>query len=246
MKLKFLIGLSLICLVFAAGCQFWFEQINVHATGDVITEERAIGDFTRVNASGIGELDITQGDTNALTIEADEAIMPYLTSEMHGDTLELGIEDNKTLSTTGTVVIRYHLTVTDIDAITLSGMMALTTGPLTTDHMELILSGSGNLEIETLTASSLDVTLSGMGNVTVSGEAAELTVSISGAGNLTAGELRSQTAQASISGLGGATLWVTDALNIHISGSGSVEYYGHPEVTQQITGLGRAVALGDK
>ncbi len=245
-KLKFLLVLSLVCLVLAAGCDFWFEQTTVDATGNVLTEERAIGDFTKVNASGIGELDITQGDATALTIEADEAVMPYLTSEMHGQTLELGIDSNYTLSFSGTVVIKYHLTVTEIDAITLSGMMAVTTGPLTTDQLELTLSGTGNLEIETLTADSLDVTLSGMGNVVVAGEVTDLTVHVSGTGNLEADDLQSQTAEATISGLGNATVWVTGTLDAHISGSGGIEYFGSPHVTQNVSGIGRIHSLGDK
>ena len=80
----------------------------------------------------------------------------------------------------------------------------------------------------------------------MAGAATSATIVISGAGPIDARELRVQTADVNISGLGGATLWVTDRLTGTISGGGSVSYYGSPQTTTQTSGLGVFKSLGNK
>jgi hypothetical protein len=59
-------------------------------------------------------------------------------------------------------------------------------------------------------------------------------------------DLQIQTANVSVSGLGGATLWVTDELSGEISGAGSVSYYGDPQTNTQSSGIGGFKSLGSK
>jgi hypothetical protein len=46
--------------------------------------------------------------------------------------------------------------------------------------------------------------------------------------------------------MGGAKVWVEDSLRIAISGAGSVDYYGQPNVSQDISGAGNIKSLGEK
>ena len=71
-------------------------------------------------------------------------------------------------------------------------------------------------------------------------------IDISGAGSVNAPDLKIQTANITISGLGGATLWVTDQLTGDISGAGSVSYYGTPQTNTNSSGLGKFKSLGSK
>jgi hypothetical protein len=41
-------------------------------------------------------------------------------------------------------------------------------------------------------------------------------------------------------------VWVSDTLSVTISGTGGVDYYGNPQVTQQISGIGKLTHVGDK
>ena len=43
-----------------------------------------------------------------------------------------------------------------------------------------------------------------------------------------------------------ATVWVVESLDATISGAGNIEYYGDPQVTQQVTGLGAISAKKEK
>ena len=63
-------------------------------------------------------------------------------------------------------------------------------------------------------------------------------MSISGAGSYQGEALQATTASVTVSGIGGATVRVSDKLNVLISGAGSVSYIGDPAVSQRISGLG--------
>jgi hypothetical protein len=39
-------------------------------------------------------------------------------------------------------------------------------------------------------------------------------------------------------------VWATDALDVRVSGVGSVSYYGEPSVTKSVSGMGDVTALG--
>jgi len=70
-------------------------------------------------------------------------------------------------------------------------------------------------------------------------------ISISGGGNYKARRLESEEAYVNISGLGNATIRVSDMLDVHISGGGNVDYFGSPDVTSDVSGLGNIDKLGD-
>jgi hypothetical protein len=46
--------------------------------------------------------------------------------------------------------------------------------------------------------------------------------------------------------VGSASVWVKENLAVNLSGVGSVEYYGEPQVTEKKTGLGSLKSLGKK
>ena len=83
-------GLLTIGLLFITACGLG----TIQGSGDVITESRDVSGFDSVSLSGIGRVIITQGDDESLTIETDDNLMKYITSEVRDGTLELGDTDN--------------------------------------------------------------------------------------------------------------------------------------------------------
>jgi hypothetical protein len=70
--------------------------------------------------------------------------------------------------------------------------------------------------------------------------------SIKGSGSYNAEQLRSQKAIVDLTSNGSVTLWVEGTLDVRISSSGNVRYYGSPAVTTDITSSGRVIQLGDR
>lgn len=190
---------------------------HVVGSGTVVSERRDVGDFNEVVLSGVGALNITQTGSESLTIEAEDNIMPLLTSEVHGNSLRIGTEPGAHFSPKRP--IRYILTVKDLSAIRISG--------------------AGNVETASLGTPSLRLELSGAGNATCAGEVRSQDIRISGAGSYRGDDLASSTARAVISGTGSAHLRVSERLDARVSGVGSIVYSGNPVVSKSVSGVGR-------
>lgn len=188
----------------------------VVGSGNVVRESRDVRDFDTIVLGGSGAVFITQTGEESLTIEAEDNVVPLLTTEVNGRRLELGTRYGVNL--TMHAPIRYHITVK-----TLRG---------------LIISGSGKVQATAIDTEALEATISGSGNIALSGQAGRQELLISGSGAYEAGEFVSGSARVRVSGSGSATLNVREALDVRISGSGSVRYFGQPTVTKSISGSG--------
>jgi hypothetical protein len=188
----------------------------IRGSGRVASEVRNVADFHEVAVSGSGTLLVRQTGAESLTVEAEDNILPYLRSEVRNGRLSLGVAENVGISTTKP--IRYTLTVKDLRALDLSG--------------------STKAEVEGLRAPELRVGISGSGNVKLSGHADRQEVRISGSGDYVADGLDSKEVTLRTSGSSYAAVRVSDRLNVTVSGSGRVEYFGNPVISQSITGSG--------
>jgi hypothetical protein len=194
-------------------------------SGVLKTESRPVSGFSAIELSGVGNLAVEQAGTasvsiEALTIEAEDNILPLLTSDVSDGTLRLGVKSNTSLNPTKP--INYRVTVKDLTGLTVSGAGTVTASKIATTR--------------------LHATISGSGMATVSGRADSQDVTISGSGNWQAGDLSSKVVNAQITGSGNAEVMVSEALNAQISGSGTVRYSGNPStIAKQITGAGQLV-----
>jgi hypothetical protein len=103
------------------------------------------------------------------------------------------------------------------------------------------MSGSGKIEADG-TFSDIRTVLDGSGEVVLSGISQTSDLYISGSGVIRAGELFTGTCHANISGSGTIYAWVKDLLDVEISGSGIVYYYGDTPVIQtHINGSGQVI-----
>jgi hypothetical protein len=232
-----LFPLSLIILL-VSGC--------VGTTGDVIRVTREISNFDQVSLSTVGEVIITQGDQESLTIEAPSNVISKIESEVSGGMLDIRFERGFLPLIPPPRVLRYNLTVREITGLMFSGAGTVNTSGIETERLEVILSGAGNLTIGSLTAETLDVRSGGVGSIDIAGRVTEQDIVLSSVGSYNAGDLQSQTARVKVTGAGRATVWATDALDAEISGVGSVEYYGSPSVTQNVSGVGSVRSLGGR
>src|SRR5512136_2425412 len=86
-----------------AGC--WPLSIGdqgnmVRGSGKVVSETRPVSGFTSVSVTCAGEVQITQGNADALVIEAEDNVLPLLVSEVHGSQLVLKTKPNTSYNTT--------------------------------------------------------------------------------------------------------------------------------------------------
>ena len=209
---------------------------TVDGSGTPATEERDIGDVTEVALSGVGDLTIVPGEVTALSVTADDNVLPAIETETVGGTLTLRTKSRTTLRTK--TKIAYTLTVPRLDAITVSGAGNVKVNKMDADALTVKLSGSGNAHINNLTCKALTVNVSGAGTAHLAGATEKLTLRLSGAGGIEAAALKASSADVQISGAGRATVWAADDLTARVSGAGGVKYKGRPKVEQKVSGAG--------
>ena len=132
----------------------------------------------------------------------------------------------------------------DLQAITVSGAADIETEKIKTDQLDITFCGAGQVSIDDLDASTLYVLVSGAGDVNLAGRV-ESSSQVERFWSLSGLDLESQKADVTISGAGGANVWVTESLDVSISGAGDVKYYGSPSVTPDISGVGRIQSQGE-
>ena len=217
-------------------------------------ELRSVESFDQIQFKDFGQLILTQGDQETLTVEADEELLPELITEVRNGKLILGLEKDwfsrlgkvlsSVFSSTNHKVI-YTLTFVKLEAISISGQCHLECETLESDNLKLRVSGLGNLNFAHLDVNTLKVNISGRGEFSAAGRADQQEIHISGSGEYQAPDLASQSLRVVISGQGNATVRVEESLDIKISGLGQVNYHGRPKIRQVISGLGKSKRLNE-
>lgn len=243
MNRRIWIPIFVLTAVLFGSCGF---NININieqGSGKVTTETRSISGFDKVVLSGIGDVDIVQGQRESLEIEAEDNVIPNIKTEVSDGTLKISFDRKSIIPTKS---IKFHLVMRDIRGLETQGVSNIDVKSLETDQLNAGISGTGNINIQNLTAQHLIVNVSGAGSFTTDGQVTDQEVTLSGAGNYEGQDLKSEVATITITGIGRVTCWATDRLDVTISGTGGVDYYGNPEISQQISGLGRLKHAGNK
>ncbi len=199
----------------------WLNANSVRPSGKIISKDRGLSGFESIALSGLGEVVLAQGANDIVVVEADDNLQEHLIAEVKDGVLNLRIANNVSFS--GSPTIRYLVTLRSIKSVSISGL--------------------GRVRGANIDTSALSVSVSGGGDVLLNGKAAIQTASISGLGKLDLANLSGKTGSVDISGAGDATVNVSDALNVSISGLGSVHYKGMPELSQKISGGGNVAPL---
>lgn len=211
---------------------------GTRGSGRIVTEPRPVRDFDQVTLKGIGTLRVSQGETEALTIEAEDNIIPHISTDVTGSRLTIDVDTGRPTSTQPTRPIVFTLRVKTLRDLQISGTGEAEVSDLTSDRLGLVISGSGGATLRQLQTPRLDVQISGACRVHATGAAADQSLTISGSGTYRAVDLASDTASVTISGSGDARLRVEQRLSVRITGSGKVQYAGNAAVDRRITGSG--------
>lgn len=207
--------------------------------GNIVTEERAVSNFTEVALSMSGNVYVEQGSEYSCKIETSQNLLPIIETEVKNGVLEIDLKRHKCLK--GDSELNVYVTAPLIEGLVLSGSGNIRAfNQLETSSMSISISGSGRIDLDSLQTQLLDASISGSGDMHITGvgNAMNQEISISGSGSVYALDFPTERSNISISGSGNCEVQVLDELNASISGSGNVRYLGTPKVSSQISGSG--------
>jgi D-alanyl-D-alanine carboxypeptidase len=194
-------------------------------SGDLTTRNFDFSDFTSVVARSGFQLELVQSSTFGVEVTADDNVMDYIDVGISGNTLSIGPQWNRSLRS---VTLRAKLTMPDLYEIRLSGgSQASISGFSSSHHLSVGLSG-GSIVTGDITAADAYLDLSGGSQVNLQGMAEDLDINGSGGSQFELEAFSVNNADINLSGGGGATINVSETLDVNLSGGSHVTYIGDP------------------
>jgi hypothetical protein len=198
-------------LVVLAGCSI--------GSGEVKTETRQTGDFSRIEATaGIGVI-VQIGPAQPLEVRAQANILPVIATDVEDGTLRI----HSTSAYTSTEPVEVRVVTPSLDGISMSG-------------------GSQG-SVTGLQAEALDIEVNGGGGVTAKGTVSKLNLAVNGGGRTGFDDLVARSVALDLSGGATATVHASEQVNGTASGGSTVTVLGNPQVNVQTSG-GSSVARG--
>ncbi len=225
-----------ISLSFQAEAQKRNYKRSVKGSGNVITQERTIEKFDGISVNGVIDLVLMAGEEGTVKVEADDNLVGYIRTEVKGGMLSI--------STSGNIknakVLNVYLPFEDFDKMMVSGACSVMSKDMIKGNkLTLVGSGASDLNLK-LDIKDFEGILSGATEIDIAGTAKNAKLSVSGAGDVDAYGFVTDQMNLSVSGAGSAEVKVEDELKIKVSGAGSVKYQGEAKVTATISGAGSA------
>jgi hypothetical protein len=191
-------------------------------------EVRTVAAFKAVEFSGIGQVDVTAGQDQSVTLIANKKTLEQIVTTVEDGTLKIKWESTRERHSWlwRFVMPDDH----DSDRVTIK---------ITAPEVNKVgVSGAAEVNARNIAGDSVEFSVSGAAKIKATGKADRLTVSISGAGDADLDRLEVKDAVVSIAGVGKAQVYPTSTLNATIAGAGEIRYEGEPKVISSISGAG--------
>jgi hypothetical protein len=205
-------------------------------------ETREVASFTAVTMSTSAEVEVRQGNTQRVEVQAASSDLAELETEVKNGKLIIRQKDHTGIRWKGfSGPVKVFVTMPQVRALSVSGSGTLRAPEaIKAEQLAIAVSGSGKMEVP-LQVQALSTSISGSGSVQLNGSAPKHDISVSGSGKVQATELRSESCHVTISGSGQCRVQVATTLDAHIAGSGNVYYTGNPHLNTRISGSGKVV-----
>jgi hypothetical protein len=185
-------------------------------------ETRPVSGFTGIDASSAFDITVTKGGTESLVIEADDAVMPLVRSEVRNGVLHLYFDNNRSVRNIKT--LKASVVMKNLDKVSLSGACKLTANDLfTPDKFNGDCSGASNLTVNVNTG-ELHIDASGASKIQMKANVTgNVIFEVSGVSKIQ-GELKAANVKLSSSGVSSVELKgsATD-FKIDVSGTSNVK-----------------------
>lgn len=215
---------------------------RVFGSGVIVEESRAVTGVSGVNMGSEGNVFVRLGSPEGLVVRGDDNLLSRVRTEVQSGILRIRTETG--IDIRPSVPIEFHLTVSRLALVELSGAGNIRGDDLDVGRLDVDLNGVGDIELFGLRADTIVARSSGVGDLTLSGVADRQSVYHEALGDYDAGQLQSRVAEVECRRGGSATVRVSDRLDATIRGAGSVYYIGDPEVHATVTGSGNVVRIG--
>ncbi len=219
----------ILAILFLGACRYR------SGSGNIITEKRTVGSFRSLSVSGGFEVELRQGATEELTIEADDNLIKYIETDVVNGQLRIEM-DNMNLRNAH---LKVFITAPAVNKIKASAAAEIDVkdGLRSANQIELDASSGGNIT-SVVDAPKVIAEASSGGELNLSGRTRDLKANSSSGSSINAKELLSEYTKASASSGAAARVHASVSLDANASSGGNVNYVGGGSVKKSASSGG--------
>lgn len=207
------------------------DKDRIEGSGNVITKDITVKSFDQLDASGVFNLLLSQGDRESLKIEADDNLMDLFIIENEGSTLTIKMKKNSNFNSKKP--LKVYVTFKTLKSMDL-GMVGGTSSDEKLKFADLKLKNQsvGSVSLN-MTLQTLNMENQSVGSVKLEGSAENAVVKNSSVGSINAGNFVVQKMEIDNTGIGSATVNAEKELKYSDSFLGKVSNRGNATVKKK-------------
>lgn len=216
----------LLCLFSIFSCEI-FAQWGIKGNGHVVRESRSHRGFDGIKVGGSFDVFLRQGNSEKVTIEADENLMDEIVTKVENGILIISIRKGKGIR--DAEKLNVFVTLEELEYLSASGASdILAEESIRTDDLEIHASGSADIKLLRLRSDDVSCKASGSSDIRLLGDARTLRASLSGSCDLKAGDFEVEDCYLNLSGSSDAHVYASDSIEGSASGSSDIYCAGNP------------------
>ena len=205
-------------------------------SGNIVTEKRAVGNFSGIIASSSIEIEVKIGPVADVQVEADDNIIKHIITSVSDGILRIKTQNLHNISNAH---IKVYITTPVLENITASASATVKVLDLIKDNNKLSFKASSSADIEAeVDAPEVEAEANSSGSVTLKGRTKNYKAKASSSGDINSAELLSENTEVSASSSGSADVHASVSLLANASSSGSIDYYGTASLKQSVSSSG--------
>jgi len=207
------------------------DKDRIEGSGNVITKDITVKSFDELDASGVFNLQLSQGDKETLRIEADDNLMDLFIVENEGSTLTIKMKKNSNFNSKKQ--LKVYITFKTLKSMNL-GMVGGTSSDDKLKFTDLKLKNQsvGSVSLN-MTLQTLNMENQSVGSVKLEGSAENAVVKNNSVGSINAGNFVVQKMDIENNGVGSATVNAEKELKYSDSFLGKVSNRGNATVKKK-------------
>ena len=200
------------------------KEPKIEGSGNVVTKDIAIQPFDQLEASGVFNVVLTQGNKESLKIEAEDNLQPLFEIKNEGPKLVVEMKKDPHFNSNKKMTI--YITFKNLKSMDLKMVGNVSSeGNLNFRDLALANKSVGSVDLA-LNAQKLDIENKSVGNLRLSGKAENATIRSNSVGAIKASDLLVQTMDIDNDGVGSAEVNAVKELKVKDSFLGKVRNAG--------------------
>ena len=236
MRKNFLLMLAITSLSISIHAQDDWDKDNkrqrIKGSGNVITKDITVKSFNELTAHGVFSLQLSQGDKEAVRIEAEDNLIGLIIVENDGTSLKISMQKDVDINSKKKMIV--HVTFKTLKTMNLS-MVGGTSSDEQLKFADLRIKnqsvGSVNLD---MSLQNLNLENESVGTLKLKGSAENAVIKSNSVGSVMAGDFVVQKMEIDNNGVGSATVNAEKELKVSDSFLGKVNNKGNATVKKKI------------